>query len=109
MFRHDIPEGAEEHQLPARFGFGSIQSLPELGETYVTVRAFGWRLFIARGIYTYGSDRVWPVVVHRRTTRWWLKRPVVVPEVSTTELQSRRQGFRAVTTPATQWLGEEFK
>jgi hypothetical protein len=62
--RKDIPEGAHFRDMPVRIGYGRVLSIPELDEWYFTLRLFGWRLFVARGLY----DR------HHYGYRDWLQR-----------------------------------
>lgn len=49
MKRIDIEEGETFPDCPV--SFGRIKSLPELKEKYVSALLFGWRFFVAFGIY----------------------------------------------------------
>lgn len=49
MMRIDIEEGEMFPDCPV--SFGRIKSLPEFREKYVSALLFGWRFFVAFGLY----------------------------------------------------------
>jgi hypothetical protein len=55
----NIPEGADFSEMPRYVGAGRIMSDPRINERYMTIRAFGWRLFVATGNYRAGKLRYW--------------------------------------------------
>ena len=67
MLRIDISECAEK--LP-KLAYGRILSLPRLDEWYATVSLFGFRVFVANGLYRNmdfsNNTRIW---------RCWFARP----------------------------------
>lgn len=64
-----IPEGAGEEDFPPFCGWGRIASGKSLNEKFFTLKAFGRRLFIARGNY----ETVWTGPPHKPSFRWWVR------------------------------------
>jgi len=75
--RRDLLEGFAYADMAPFVGWGELKLPPWVRERYVSLRAFGWALFVCRCTLREGLMPLGRVRVHRYW-RWWLRRAQIV-------------------------------